>query len=113
MRQYGERTAEIHQERQLRVRVQRDPLAIERALRLPGWRVYVINAWQERLSLEQAVLAYREEYLVEPNFGRLKGKPLSLTPMYLQNDQHATGLTRLLSLGSRVLALMEHGTRRQ
>jgi len=39
----------------------------------------------------QAVLAYREEYLVEPNFGRLKGKPLSLTPMYLQNDQHARG----------------------
>jgi len=42
--------------------------------------------------LVQAVLAYRHEYLVEHGFGRLKGKPLSLTPMYLQDDQRATGV---------------------
>jgi hypothetical protein len=32
------------------------------------------------LSLAQAVLAYRSEYQVERSFGRLKGRPLSLTP---------------------------------
>ncbi|MCS6910801.1 MAG: hypothetical protein NZM11_09595 [Anaerolineales bacterium] len=59
------------------------------------------------------MLAYREEYLIERNFGRLKGKPLSLPPMYLQDDRRATGLTRSLSLGLRVLTLIEHIVRRQ
>jgi transposase len=49
------------------------------------------------------VLAYRNEYLVERAMGRLKGRPLSLTPMYLERDDHATGLIRLLSIGLRVL----------
>jgi transposase len=77
-----------------------------------GWRVYVANQDQTALSLEQAVLAYREEYRVERNFGRLKGKPLSLTPMSLQDDQRVIGLIRLFSIGLRVLTLLE-GTARQ
>jgi transposase len=52
------------------------------------------------------VLAYRNEYLVERAMGRLKGRPLSLTPMYLEGDDHATGLIRLLSIGLRVLTLL-------
>jgi len=66
---------------------------------------------QKRTLLQQAVLAYREEYLVEHCFGHLKGKPLSLTPMYLEDDRRATGLTRLLSIGLRVLTLLEHVAR--
>ena len=31
-----------------------------------GWRVYATNQTAEELSVEQAVLAYREEYLIEP-----------------------------------------------
>lgn len=53
------------------------------------------------------MLAYREEYLVERGFGRLKGKPLSLSPMYVQSDQRATGLIHLLSLALRILILLE------
>ena len=66
---------------------------------------------ESQLSWQQAVLAYREEYLVERCFGRLKGKPLSLTPMYLEDDRHATGLTRLLTIGLRLLTLLEHVVR--
>ena len=65
------------------------------------------------LSLAQAVLAYRSEYQVERSFGRLKGRPLSLTPMYVQRDDHATGLIRLLSIALRVLTLLEFVGRRQ
>ena len=68
---------------------------------------------REQLSLEQAVLAYRSEYLVERSLGRLKGRPLSLTPMYVQRDDHATGLIRLLSIALRVLTLLEFVGRRQ
>jgi transposase len=113
VRKYGERAAEIRQEHHLSVSVKRNEAAIEQTVRLLGWRVYATNARPEMLSLEQAVLAYREEYLVERNFGRLKGKPLSLTPMYLQDDRRASGLTHLLSIGLRVLALIEHVARSQ
>ena len=45
--------------------------------------------------------------------GRLKGRPLSLRPMYVQRDDHATGLIRLLSIALRVLTLLEFLVRRQ
>src|SRR5262249_39462368 len=54
-----------------------------------GWRVYVTTQPPEQLSLQESVLAYRNEYLVERAMGRLKGRPLSLTPMYLERDDHA------------------------
>jgi len=111
LRKYQDRPAETRIERQLTMTTVRDEEAIQKTIHGLGWRVYGTNAPQAELTLEQAVLAYREEYLVERCFGRLKGKPLSLTPMYLQDDQRATGLTRLLSIGLRVLTLMEHVVR--
>jgi hypothetical protein len=50
---------------------------------------------------------------VEQSLGRLKGRPLSLTPMYVQRDDHATGLIRLLSIALRVLTLLGFVGRRQ
>jgi transposase len=43
----------------------------------------------------------------------LKGRPLSLTPMYVQRDDYATELIRWLSIALRVLTLVEFGVRRQ
>lgn len=82
-----------------------DEAALEAAGRRWGWRVYSTNQPVEQLSLEQAVLAYRSAYLVERSLGRLKGRPLSLRPMSVQRDDHATGLMRLLSMALRVLTL--------
>jgi len=59
----------------------------------------------------QAVLAYRQEYIVERGFGRLKGRPLSLTPLYLERDDHVTGLIRLLTIALRVLTTLDHVAR--
>lgn len=95
------------------VQVTRDKAAIQQVIDHLGWRVYVTNQSRDRLSFEQSVLAYREEYVVEHSLGRLKGKPLSLSPMYLQDDKRATGLVRLLSLGVRLLTLVEFRVRRQ
>src|SRR5712691_1681054 len=111
VRAYGNRSAGVRVERALSVRAEVDALAVEEAIRWLGWRVYATNQPTEVLPLEQAVLAYREEYLVERGFGRLKGKPLSLSPMYVQSDQRATGLVRLLSIGLRVLTLVEFSAR--
>lgn len=112
VRAYREREAGIKVERQATVEVRVDEDALDGAVDRLGWRVYVTNQPSEQLSLEQAVLAYRSEYLVERSLGRLKGRPLSLTPMYVQRDDHATGLIRLLSIALRVLTLLEFVGRR-
>jgi len=96
---------------QLTLAVQRDESAIQKTIHRLGWRVYGTNCPKSQLALQEAVLAYREQYRVEHCFGRLKGKPLSLTPMYLEDDHHATGLTRLLTMGLRLLTLLEHVAR--
>ncbi|MBN3878700.1 hypothetical protein [Nostoc sp. JL23] len=80
-------------------------------INLLGWRVYVTNQASSLLSLKQAVRCYRGEYLAERGFARIKGFPLSLTPIYLQREDHITGLIRLLSIGLRVLTLLEFQVR--
>ncbi|MFQ5575105.1 MAG: IS1634 family transposase [Terriglobia bacterium] len=113
VRAYKDRPAYVKEDRQATVEVRVDEEALESAVRRLGWRVYSTNQPVEQLSLEQAVLAYRSEYLVERSLGRLKGRPLSLRPMYVQRDDHATGLIRLLSIALRVLTLLEFVVRRR
>jgi len=113
VRAYRGRPARVEHDRHATVEVCVDEAAVEAAVRRLGWRVYGTNQPLEQLSLAQAVLAYRSEYQVERSLGRLKGQPLSLTPMYVQRDDHATGLIRLLSIALRVLTLLEFVARRQ
>jgi len=113
VRAYRGQPARVEHERHATVEVCVDEAALEAAVQRLGWRVYGTNQPLEALSLEQAVLAYRSEYQVERSLGRLKGRPLSLTPMYVQRDDHATGLIRLLSIALRVLTLVEFVGRRQ
>src|SRR2546428_206128 len=124
MSQKVEGQGESWTERRLVVRSVRHAHAAEAALRARVAKAMVqIEALNQRgrgkkrfetvSALRQAVLAYRSEYQVERSFGRLKGRPLSLTPMYVQRDDHATGLIRLLSIALRVLTLLEFVGRRQ
>jgi transposase len=77
-----------------------------------GWRVYVTDAPPERLTLAQAVLTYRDEWVIERGFHRLKGVPLSLDPLFVKRDDQVTGLTNLLSIAVRLLTLIEFVVRR-
>jgi len=113
VRAYGERPARVEIERDVSLQAEVDEPALQATVRWFGWRVYVTNHPHETLPLDKAVLAYREEYLVERGFGRLKGRPLSVTPMYLQSDARATGLIRLLSIGLRLLTLLEYQVRQR
>jgi transposase len=78
-----------------------------------GWRAYVTNAQAEQLTLEQAVLTYRDEWLIERGFHRLKGVPLSLSPLFVKRDDQVVGLTNLLSLAVRFMTLIEFVARRK
>ena len=113
VRKYGARPAETRTECKVGVTVTRDAPVIQAAEQRLGWRVYGTNRPATALTLEQAVLTYRNEYLVERGFGRLKGRSLSLTPMYLADDDRATGLIRWLTVGLRLLTLLEGVVRRR
>ena len=92
--------------------INRQEEAITELRKTLGWRAYVSDAPAEQLTLEQAVLTYRNEWLVERGFHRLKGTPLSLNPLFVQRDDQVAGLTNLLSLAVRLLTLIEFVVRR-
>jgi len=101
----------VEEQRELTLSVTIDETLYEQTVRYLGWRVYATNGRDEHLPLSKAVLAYRDEFIVEHDFKRLKGKPLSLRPMYLQTEEHIIGLIRLLSIALKVLALVEYQIR--
>jgi transposase len=92
--------------------VTRNEEAIAQLVSTFGWRAYATNAPKPRLSLDKAVREYRREYHIERDFGRLKGAPLSLTPMFVKRDDQVIGLTHLLSVALRILTLLEFVVRR-
>ena len=89
------------------------PAAIEQSQETFGWRVYVTNAPLEQLSFEQAVLTLRDAWSQERGFSRLKGKSLGAAPLFVQRDDQAQGLMHLLSLGLRILTLIEFVVQRR
>ena len=92
------------------VNTSRDASAYENTVRCMGWRVYVCN--DTELGLGEAVLAYREEYIIERGYNRFRGKILGLTPLFLTSTTRIKGLIRLLCIGLRVLCLVEFEVRR-
>jgi transposase len=112
-RGYGKREARIERECEVSVEVSINEEALAAAIQLLGWHVYATNAPLVHFSLEKLVLTYRSEYLIEHDFGRLKGVPLSLRPMYIADPQRLKGLLRLLTIGLRVLVLLEFEVRRK
>jgi len=95
------------------VQVQLNMAAIEHHEQRLGWRVYVTNAARSRLTLAEALQAYRDEWLIERQIHRVKGRPLSLSPLWVTREDHAVGLVRLLTLAARLLALAEYEVRRK
>jgi transposase len=108
VRAYGDQPARTERQVRFQLTVERNPEAIAAAEFQAGWRIYATNAPAEQLPLDQAVLAYRDQYIEENVFRRLQGKILSITPVYVQRDDHAKGLFHLLTLAARLLALGDH-----
>ena len=78
-----------------------------------GWRLYVTNATPEQLTLEAAVLAYREQWQPERGFHRFKRGLLPALPIYFQDDDKIRGLMFLLTIALQVFTLMEFVVRRE
>ena len=112
VRAYKNKPARIEQKVRYQVHLSRRERAIEQAKFRLGWRVYATNASVKKLTLTEAVLAYRDQYLAERPFARLKGTLLNLVPLYVQRDDHAKGLIHLLTIGLRALTITEFVVRR-
>src|SRR3954454_1624208 len=104
-RAYGDRPARQETDVSFVVEVQRDDAVIGEKKRELGWQVYGTNG--VAMGLPQVVLAYRGQYRIEDDWSRLKGRPLGLTPLYLQDEVRIQGLVHLLSLALRALTLVE------
>jgi len=76
-----------------------------------GWKAFVTNAGHTRLSLQDAVVCYRNAYRVERIFTRLKSRG-HIAPLFVKRNDQIEGLTSLLTLGVRVLTVMECVLRR-
>ena len=105
VRAYRDRPARQETEVFFEIAVRRNETPIEEKKREMGWQIYGTNGLT--LTLPQVVWAYRGQYRVEDDWSRLKGRPLGLTPLYLQDEGRIGGLVYLLSLGLRLLTLLE------
>jgi transposase len=92
-------------------RITRQEGPIRALTQLFGWKAFVTNAPPERLSLRDAILCYRHEYRIERIFNRLKSR-VHIAPLFVKLNNQIEGLTYLLTLGVRVLTVMEFALRR-
>jgi len=76
-----------------------------------GWKAFVTNAVHKRLSLKEVVVCYRNAYRIERICNRLKSR-VHIAPLFVKLNDHIEGLTYLLTLGVRVLTVMECVRRR-
>jgi transposase len=104
-RAYGDRPARQETDVSFVIEVQREETLIQERKREMGWQVYGTNG--VGMCLSQVVWAYRGQYRIENDWTRLKGRPLGLTPLYLQDEGRIQGRVYLLSLALRVLTLVE------
>jgi transposase len=87
--------------------VERDAAAVEARREQLGWRCYATSAPPERLSLTEAVVHYRGGGCLEREFHLLKAKPLGIRPLYVRREDQLRGLIHLLTVGLRLLSLLE------
>lgn len=92
---------------------QRQETALAEFHTLAGWRLYVTNAPLERLSLEQSVFYYRQQWQPERGFHLFKRGRLPALPIYFQDEQRIRGLMFLLTIALRVFTLIEFVVRHQ
>ena len=111
IRGYKGKPSRMERKVRYQLTVVRNEEAIAAAEFRAGWRIYATNAPTQELDLSQAVLAYRDQYIAENVFRRLQGNILSITPVYVQRDDHAQGLFHLLTIGARLFALGDYQAR--
>ena len=108
----GRPTAGRARRREVQVRyrvtaVVREAAALAARCARLGWRVYGTNQAAADLPLAAAALHYRGGWCLERDFHLLIDRPLGIRPLYVRREEQIRGLTHLLTLGVRLLTLLE------
>jgi len=91
---------------------QRQEAALAEFHALAGWRLYVTNAPEQRLSLSESVFYYRQQWQPERGFHLFKRGCLPALPIYFQDEDRIQGLMFLLTIALRAFTLIEFVVRR-
>lgn len=86
---------------------------IDQFQKLAGWRIYVTNVPENKMTLNQSVQYYRDEWLVERGFHRFKKGHIPALPLFLRIPERIKGLMLLLTIALQVLTLMEFVSRKE
>ncbi|MGH7888761.1 MAG: IS1634 family transposase [Candidatus Binatia bacterium] len=113
VRAWKGRPERIEQESLHEVKVELDPESLRTRRQHLSWSFYATNHNRNQLPLERAILAYRGQHSIEQGFGRFKGRVLGLLPLFFKIDLHIAGLIHLLSIGLRLLCLVQFVVRRK
>ncbi len=105
VRRYRGRPAVTRIERSIRVEAEIDAAALDEASWRLGWWVYAATAPTGALSVTRALLAYRSACLAACGADLLAGV---FEPESGASGSVAAGVVRLLGIGARALALLEH-----
>lgn len=97
--------------RSLTLTVVRNEEAIKQFRLLAGWRIFVTNVAESRMTLNQSTQYYRDEWLVERGFHRFKRGHIPALPLFLRIPERIKGLMMLLTVALQVLTLMEFVSR--
>ena len=81
--------------------------ALQNAQQFLGRRVYVANKPAHDLPIEDVVMTYRDQYVIEHQFHRLKGKALSLAPIFIQREDRIDKLVKFLTIAIPPLIIIE------
>lgn len=76
-----------------------------------GWRVYACNAPVNKLTTEQAVICYRNEYRIEHKFDELLNRITALLPVFLKKEHRIKSLIRLLLVALKFVSTIQHQVR--
>ena len=112
LRRYKDRPDCVRSHWDFQLQARRLEAPYQQTLRELGWRIYATPLSEKQMTLEDAVLCYRNEFRIEHNFKRIKGA-LSLRPFHLTREDRIQGLVHLLTIALRVLTLIEFSVRRQ
>ncbi len=107
IRSYKGKAARVEKKMHYSLTAQIKQDAFEQKVSTLGWRVYVTNKGADELSLEDAVLLYREEYKIERRIRNLKEEVTRLLPVFLKKENRIIGLINLLILVLKVIAAIE------
>lgn len=100
-------------ESELSCRIERQVAAIAAHQHRMGWRIYVSNADQRRMTLQNSMEYYRDEYTVERGFHRFKEGALPILPLFVRIDERIKGLVFILFMCLQVLTLIDFVARRE